>query len=365
MLLVSNPKAQYEVRKREIDDAIRQVLDSGCYILGKQGEDLEVEFSNYIGAKCGIGVANGTDAITLGLLALGIGLGDEVITVSHTAVPTVCGIEISDATPVFVDISPDTFTLNPACLEGAITGKTKAIIAVHLYGQPADMDPIMEIARRHDIKVIEDCAQATGAIYNNAHVGSIGDIGCFSFFPTKNLGCIGDGGMVTTNSITLAERLRRLRRYGWGKERISEIPGRNSRLDEIQAAILRVKLRHLDNDNEKRIHLADRYDDGLRDIASIPFRRKGNTHVFHLYVIRTKNRDELLTHLRNNGIGAAVHYDKAVHQQPAYASRLRDSSLPETERAAQEVLSLPIYPELSEIDQDKSIQHIFEFFQQR
>jgi dTDP-4-amino-4,6-dideoxygalactose transaminase len=258
-IFCSNPQAQYTAQKSAIDQAIGRVLESGRYILGEQVELFEKEFADYLKVKHAFGVASGTDALYLALVAGGVGRGDEVITVSHTAVATIAAIELCGAKPVLVDIEPDFYTLNPTQLKKAITKKTKAIIPVHLYGHPADMKSILAIAQKHNLLVIEDCAQAHGAIYYDQRVGSMGDIACFSFYPTKNLGALGDGGLVATNNQKLAKKLKLLRQYGWAKRYVSHIPGQNSRLDELQAAILRVKLKKLDKDNQQRIELASIY----------------------------------------------------------------------------------------------------------
>ncbi|MDI6792572.1 MAG: DegT/DnrJ/EryC1/StrS family aminotransferase [bacterium] len=362
MILCSNPKAQYLTYKSEIDAAISQALDKGWYILGEEVKAFEEEFANYIGVSNGVGVGSGTEAIHLALASCGIGPGDEVITVSHTAVATVAAIKLAGAMPVLVDIEPDSFTLDPNKLEVAITPRTKAVLPVHLYGQPADMDLILEIALRHNLRVIEDCAQAHGARYKGKRVGSLGDMGCFSFYPTKNLGAIGDGGMVVTDNPELAEKARLLREYGWAERYVSHFHGWNTRLDEIQAAILRVKLRHLDEDNSKRVCLAEIYNRELNTTNLIlPKQREDSTHVYHLYVIRSSKRDELLTFLKERGIGASIHYPVPVHRQPAY-TRLDDGrSLAETERAAKKVLSLPMYPELSETEVYSIIKAVKEF----
>lgn len=348
MILCSNPKAQYISYKSEIDSAISRVLDSGWYILGNEIRAFEEEFASYIGVAHGIGVGSGTEAIHLALVACGIRRGDEVITVSHTAVATVAAIELAGATPVLVDIDSDFYTIDPEKIESAITSHTKAIIPVHIYGHSADMDPILEIAEKHKLKVIEDCAQAHGATYKGKRVGSIGDIGCFSFYPTKNLGASGDGGMVVTSNLKLAEKARLLREYGWAERYISKIPGWNTRLDELQAAILRVKLRYLDADNVARANIASKYDHALEGLGIVtPKRRQKATHVYHLYVIRSKKRDEMQAFLKARGVSALIHYPVPVHLQPAYLYRLnRRDDLLETEKAAREVLSLPIYPEL-------------------
>jgi dTDP-4-amino-4,6-dideoxygalactose transaminase len=330
------------------------VLNSGWYILGSEVEAFEQEFSAYIGIAHGIGTANGTDALELALRACGIGAGDLVFTVSHTAVATVAAIELVGATPVLVDIDPTTYTLDPNSLEKALvhppSGRPKAIIPVHLYGQPADMPAILELAHRYGLYVIEDCAQSHGAALEGCMTGAWGDIATFSFYPTKNLAALGDGGMVVTGDSELAERTRALRQYGWRQRNISEIPGCNSRLDELQAAILRVKLEYLKEENTRRISLAARYTTVLAHSDLIlPTRREGARHVYHQYVVRSPYRDSLQAYLRDQGIGTLVHYPKAVHQQPAYQGRIPIAgTLPYSERAAAEVLSLPIYPELTD-----------------
>jgi dTDP-4-amino-4,6-dideoxygalactose transaminase len=360
MILCSNPAFQYLSYKEDIDAAIKRVLESGWYILGKEVKSFEQEFAKYIGADFAKGVASGTDAIMLALKALGIGTGDEVITVSQTAVATVAAIEMTGAKSVLLDIEEDFYTLDAAKIEAAITPQTKAIIAVHLYGQPADLDEILKIASRHNLPVIEDCAQAHGAMYKNKPVGSIGKLGCFSFYPTKNLGAIGDGGMVVTNDADLAAKIEQLRQYGWKERYISEFAGVNSRLDELQAAILRVKLAHLDDDNAKRMRIAEIYDKELGKLDLIlPKRRENCTHVYHLYVMRAKNRDELLQHLKKNDIAAGIHYPLPVHLQPGYDKGQR---LPVTEKIAKEVLSLPMYPELSDAEVEKIINAVKGFF---
>ena len=356
MISCGNPRAQYESHRTAIDEAIRRVLESGRYILGDEVVAFEREFADYVGVCDAVGVGSGTEALHLALVTCGVGPGDEVITVAHTAVATVAAIELCGATPVFVDIEPDYFTLDPDQLENAITSRTKAAIPVHLYGQPADLHAVISIAQRHGVKVIEDCAQAHGAIYRDKRVGAWGDAACFSFYPTKNLGAIGDGGAVVTNDPSLAARVRSLREYGWSSERnVSNERGWNSRLDELQAAILRVKLRLLDEDNERRRQIACLYDELLRESDLVlPRRRADATHVFHLYVVRSEERDELLARLRAEDIGALVHYPVPVHLQPAYLGRLRGAgNLPNTERAAKEILSLPIYPELTETEIEK------------
>jgi len=348
MILCANPGAQYRAHKAEIDAAIARVLERGWYILGDEVRAFEAEFAGYVGAAHGVGVGSGTEALHLALAACGIGPGDEVVTVSHTAVATVAAVAMAGATPVFVDIAPTYYTLDPRALAAAITLRTKAVVVVHLYGQPADLDGVLAVARPRGLRVIEDCAQAHGAQYRGRPVGSWGDLACFSFYPTKNLGALGDGGMVVTGDAALAERVRLLREYGWAERYVSHVGGWNSRLDELQAAVLRVKLRHLDADNAVRVTLAARYDAALAGAAVVtPACRPDATHVFHLYVVRSARRDELQAFLKSRGVGALVHYPVPVHLQPAYKGRFRGGEeLAESERAAREVLSLPLYPEL-------------------
>ena len=350
MILCANPKAQYLAYKEEIDAAVLDVLGSGAYILGQQVSLFEEEFADYLGAKFAVGCGSGTDALVLALKSLDIGAGDEVIVPSHTAVPTVAAIVMAGATPVCVDVEPEYYTLDASLIEAACTDKTKVIIAVHLYGQAAAMDELVRIAKQRGLRLIEDCAQATGAKYRSRRLGTIGDIGCFSFFPTKNLGAIGDGGAVVTDDPELAERLRRLRQYGWNENRVSQEPGINSRLDELQAAVLRVKLRHLDAGNLRRRQLAAYYTENLAgESVYVPTIREHAEHVFHLYVVKTDNRSKMLERLKDNGIHAGVHYPVPVHLQPAYQGRVRNAgALQITETLANEVLSLPLYPELGE-----------------
>jgi dTDP-4-amino-4,6-dideoxygalactose transaminase len=341
----------YQNHKEEIDTAIMRVLESGWYILGEEVRFFEEEFARYIGVNYGIGVGSGTDAITLALKACGIGPGDEVITVSHTAVATVAAIELSGAMPVLVDISPDMYTLDPDQIEEVITPQTKAILPVHLYGHSADMDRIVPIAEDHDLYVIEDCAQSHGGLLHGRKTGSLGDIAAFSFYPTKNLGAIGDGGMVVTDDADLAEQVRLLRQYGWKDRNMSTIPGMNSRLDEIQAAILRVKLQYLDDDNLKRRDIARVYGQILpsKDLV-LPIEADTASHVYHQYVIRTPMRDALRTYLTTHGVETSIHYPVPVHLQPAYRERLINHQLSRTETICREILSLPMHPYMEEHD---------------
>ena len=367
MIPASNPLASYRTRKEAIDKAVLKVLEDGWYILGKEVAAFESEFAAYVGCTHGIGVGSGTEAIHMALKACGIGSGDEVITVSHTAVATVAAIEAAGAVPVLVDIEPDYFTMNPHKLESAISPRTKAVIPVHLYGQPADLTAILNIARPRGLRVIEDCAQAHGATYMDRPVGAWGDMACFSFYPTKNLGAYGDGGMVTTNDPALAGRCRLLREYGWAERYISAIAGGNSRLDELQAAILRVKLTDLGVDNTRRGVIAEIYNRLLNDTdLTLPKRHPQGSHVFHLYVVRSRRRDALQTFLKKRGVGALIHYPVPVHLQPAYRGRIRcGDSMEETKKAACEILSLPIYPELTETEIHTIAAAIREFLEKK
>lgn len=348
MILCANPAAQFHSYQDEIEAAVLKVLRSNRYILGEEVEALETEFSDYIGVHSAIGVANGTDALEIAIRALDIGPGDEVITVSHTAVATVAAIEAAGATPVLVDVDPIYYTLNPGQLQEVISPKTKAVIAVHLYGQAADLDAISQFCAENKLFLIEDVSQAHGAKWKGKRLGSIGHIACFSCYPTKNLGAIGDAGLIATNDAKLGNKVRMLREYGWQHRYVSDLVGRNSRLDELQAAILRIKLRHLDSDNSKRQKIAVQYSKMLAGQSfQLPATRENTEQVFHLYVIRTAKRLELIEHLKAHDIQAGVHYPMPVHLQPAYETRIRTAAnMSVTERLAEEVLSLPMYPEL-------------------
>lgn len=353
MIPCANPLAQYQSHKEEILEAVKRVLEGGNYIFGPEVETFEKSFAAYCDADYAVGVNSGTDALILALRALEIGPGDEVITVSHTALATVAAIIASGATPVLVDIEPAYYTMDPQCLQRAITSKSKAVIPVHLYGQPADMDAIMKIACEHGLFVIEDCAQATGAIYKGMRVGSIGDAGCFSFYPTKNLGAIGDGGMVVTRNVNVFQRIRRLRQYGWDEKRSTDAPGLNSRLDEIQAAILNVKLKSVDKDNARRREIAQMYNEGLAKLPIIlPKARPDTSHVYHLYVIACEERDRLKERLADSGVFAGVHYPSPGHLHTGYDCRceLPGAGFPVTENVLGSILSLPMYPEMTPIE---------------
>lgn len=359
MILCANPKEQYLAHKDEIKKAIDNVLDSGWYILGKEVNEFENEFANFVGTKYSLGVASGTDAIFLSLKALDIGIGDEVITVSHTATATVSAIEATGAKVIFIDIEEDYFTMDLSKIKNVITSKTKAIVAVHIYGQPCDMDELLKISKENNLYLIEDCAQANGAKYKNKDVGSIGDLGCFSFFPTKNLGALGDGGAISTNSKDLYDKLLRLRQYGWDKNRDSKFNGYNSRLDELQASILRVKLKYLKENTQKRNDIAKLYSEALKNNSLIlPKIRENCLHAFHLFVVRSSKRDKLKAYLKSKNILAMIHYEKPVHLQEAFAI---DYDLNHTVNVADEILSLPMYPELKEEEISFIVEKINEF----
>ena len=327
----------------EIAVAMQRVADSGWYILGPEVEAFEQEFADFHGIPHAVGVASGTDAIELALRAGGIGPGDEVITVAHTAMATVTAIESAGATPVLADIDLRRFTLDPLSAREAVTERTRAIVAVHLYGQPADLGPLKSLADEFDLLLIEDCAQAHGASYRGAKVGTIGHMGTFSFYPTKNMGAYGDGGAVITADTALAEKLRKLRNYGQTTRYTHQSRGSNSRLDELQAAILRVKLQHLDHHNQRRRQIAALYDEHLDTVITPPV-AKDAQHVFHLYVIRDQQRDQLLSELATREIGTLIHYPIPIHLQESHRDLgLTAGSLPQTEKAAREILSLPLY----------------------
>lgn len=348
MILCANPAAQFLSHQEEIEAAVLRVMRGSRHILGSEVEALESEFADYIGVRYCIGVANGTDAIELAIRSLELLPGDEVITVSHTAVATVAAIEAAGVIPVLVDVDPNFYTLNPDQLQGVLSSKTRAVVAVHLYGQPANLDAISKFCTKHNLFLIEDGSQAHGARWNGRRIGGIGHIGCFSCYPTKNLGAIGDAGLITTNDELLAKKIRMLREYGWERRYISDIVGRNSRLDELQAAILRVKLKYLDLDNEKRCQIASKYSSLLNGTKlKVPSSRVNSEEVFHLYVVVTPARQKLLDYIQKSGIQAGIHYPLPIHLQPAYKNRIRTTQdMGITERLAEEVLSLPIYPEL-------------------
>ena len=342
-------KAQRASIAREIDQAISSVLDSTAFILGPEVDLFEQEFAAYCGVQYAVGVDSGTAALELALRAYGIGPGDEVITAANTFIATALAATYTGATPVLVDINPRTYNIAVDQIRGAITRRTKAIVPVHLYGQPADMDPILDIARQHRLIVIEDACQAHGVRYKNARVGSLGDAAAFSFYPAKNLGAYGDGGMVVTNDKTVAETIKSLRNVGQREKYRHELLGHNHRLDSLQAAVLRVKLRYLDSWNQARRAHAQEYERLLADsdvvLPSVPSCSEPN---WHLYVVRVKDRDSLRAHLSEKGIATGIHYPIPVHLQPAYQSMdFAAQSFPVTEEYANEIVSLPMYAELT------------------
>jgi dTDP-4-amino-4,6-dideoxygalactose transaminase len=361
---VANPKLRFVEKKNEFLKAAESVIESGMYILGNEVSSFEKEFAEYIGVKYCVGVANGTDAIAIALKGLGVKSGDEVITVSHSAVATVAAIEMAEAVPVFADIEPDTRCMDPENITKLISSKTKVIIPVHIYGQPARIKEILSIARSKGIKVLEDCAQAHGATVDNKKVGSFGDVAAFSFYPTKNLGAIGDGGAVVTNSFEVFQNARALRQYGWHQRYISDFPGVNSRLDELQAAFLRIKLKELDRDNSRRNEIAKKYSSSIKNLnLQVPVSIPNTYHVYHLYVIESEKRNELAKFLAENNIGTSLHYPAPIHQQHAYLGRIKgESNLNVTEKLYQNILTLPMFPELNNEEVDCVISAIIKFF---
>jgi dTDP-4-amino-4,6-dideoxygalactose transaminase len=350
-------KAQYTEIREEIRSAIDRVADSQHFILGPEVESLEREVSAYSGCEHGIGISSGTDALLVALMAIDLKPGDEVITPSYSFFATAGAVWRLGARPVFVDIDPQTYNIDPASMEAAITDRTRAIIPVHLYGQMADMDPLMEIARRHNLVVIEDAAQAIGSEYRGRRAGSIGDMGCFSFFPSKNLGGFGDGGMVTTNDQELARRVRLLRNHGYSPKYYNKVVGGNFRLDAIQAAVLRVKLPYLDRWTEARQRNAETYrrlfaEAGLTDDfgkVTLPHEAADRRHIYNQFVIRSRWRDELMTHLKERQIGSEIYYPVPLHLQECFNELgHRSGDMPASEKAARETLALPIYPELTD-----------------
>lgn len=346
-------KQQYHEIKAELQQAIEGVLEGGRFVGGEAVECFEQEFAQYCGVRFAAGVGSGTEALHLALLACGVGHGHEVITVPNTFIGTAEAITLTGAKPVFVDIDPETYTMDTTQIEGAITERTKAIIPVHLYGQPASMEPILGIAERNKLLVIEDAAQAHGAVYEGKKVGGLGAAACFSFYPTKNLGAYGEGGAVVTDDEEIVQRVMMLRDHGSRQKYHHEMEGMNSRLDTLQAAILRVKLRYVDRWNQQRGERASLYDTLLNDAQGVvcPTVREGCSHVYHLYVIRTKERDRLREHLESRGILTGIHYPIPLHLQPAYGYLgIGEGAYPVTELAAKEIVSLPLYPELSRED---------------
>lgn len=358
---------QYKEIEKMINTAVKKVLNNSVFIGGLEVVELEKEIARFCGVNYALGVNSGTDALFLSLKALGIRRGDEVITSPFTFIATAGVIANCGAKPVFVDIDPETFNIDHAKIEKAITKKTKAIIPIHLFGQIADMTEIMRIANKYKLSVVEDAAQAIGARYEKKKAGTIGDVGCFSFFPTKNLGAYGDGGMVITNNKNLASTIGLLKNHGSssGEKYLNLVLGTNSRLDSIQAAILRVKIKYLWKWNKKRAEIAFYYSKCLKETGDIviPLIKAGRSHVFHQYTIRTKSRDKLQKYLKEKAISTAIYYPIALHLQPAFRYLgYKKNDFPESEKASNEVLSLPIYPELSKKKQDFIIKTIKKFF---
>lgn len=347
---------EYAKEKEEVHAAIDRVLTSGRLILGECVKEFEQGFAEYCGAEFGVGVANGTDAIFLALKAVGVGPGDEVITVANTAVPTVSAIVATGAEPRFVDIDPHTYLLDTARLAQAITPKTACIIPVHLYGQCVGMDLVDAVAGEHGLQVVEDCAQSHGAAIEGRVAGSLGHAAAFSFYPTKLLGGYGDGGMVVTSSSALRDKLKRLRFYGMDNRYFAEEDGYNSRLDELHAAILAAKLKHLDTYIARRRQLAARYDEALADTSfALPVTADGNQHAYYLYVCRHPRRDEVIAELKKRDILVNISYPWPIHHMPPYRQFAVGQELPHTEKAAQEIFSLPMYPTLSDEEQDQVV----------
>jgi dTDP-4-amino-4,6-dideoxygalactose transaminase len=355
-ILPADPKSTFTAHRREVLEAVERVLDGGRYILGEETKAFEAEFASYCGVGHGLGVGSGTDALHVALRAMGVGPGDAVLTVSHTAVATVAAIELTGASPILVDIDEATFNMSPVSLQAAVeasrqTHRLKVVAPVHLYGHPADMAMIGAIARDNGLQVLEDCAQAHGAEIDGRRVGSFGDAAAFSFYPTKNLGAFGDGGAIVSRDAGVDDRARALREYGWRDRYISANAGLNSRLDELHAAILRVKLRYLDAENDRRRAIAAAYNKALRSSSfGLPAEMHGTKHIYHQYVIRARDRDALQSFLSKRGVITLVHYPQPVHLQPAYRERvaLAPGGLPVTEKIRDEILSLPMHPYLTD-----------------
>ena len=340
---------QYRAIQKKVDKAVSEVLAGGWYVLGRKVEEFEAAFAQYCGVDHAVGVGSGVEALHLSLVACGVGVGDEVITVANTCVPTIAAISFAGACPVLVDIDPVTYTMDPEKIDSRVTERTRAILPVHLYGQCADMAPIVDIARRHGLRVIEDCAQAHGAEYGSQRSGSLGDAGCFSFYPSKNLGAFGDGGMVVTNDPDLAGKLRQLRNYGQQRRYHHSLKGFNSRLDEIQAAILLAKLPHLGAWNTRRRQIAAAYSSGLKGAPiCCPVEGPNRRHIFHLYVVRVQDRQAFQSCMEGHEVQTLIHYPVPIHRQEAYRELQSQSEhLVRTEVAVSEIVSLPIFPELT------------------
>jgi len=349
---------EYQEIGSELDCAVRRVMESGCFIQGPEKKAFEKEFAHWVGGKYAVGLNSGSDALYLALRALGVGDGDEVITVSHTFVSTVDAIVRCGARPVFVDIDPETYCMDVSSLKESLTKRTRAIIPVHLYGHPAEMDTVTDLAGDRGLSVVEDACQAHGARYKGQMVGTIGDIGCFSFYPSKNLGCFGDGGMIVTDNEVLARKVHMLGNYGQEEKYHFRCTGINSRLDEIQAAVLSVKLRHLETWNEQRRKIAQFYQSHLNSgELTLPIERPEISHVYHQFVVRHRSRDQLQEKLRNV-VRTAVHYPVPVHLQPAYSGYRHQMSLAVTEKICKEIFSLPVQPWLSGEEQQQVVDEV-------
>lgn len=357
-------KVQFQGIRDEIFESLRNIIESSNYILGPSVREFEGKISDYIGVFQAIGVASGTDALHISLEALGIGDGDEVITTPFSFFATVEAILYTGARPVFVDIELDTFNIDPDKIEERITEKTKAILPVHLFGHPADMERIMDIAKRHNLYVIEDCAQAFGASIGDKRVGSFGDAGCFSFYPSKNLGAYGDGGMIVVRDEGISQRIRMLRNHGATASYIHDSIGFNSRLDEIQAGILLIKFKRIDEYNRLRKEKALKYNNLLSHVVRCPSERKGFKHVFNLYTIMSDRRDEIQRALREEGISSVIYYPLPLHLQKALSFlNYKDGDFPLAERASRQVLSLPIYPELDDLTIERIADAVIKVFE--
>ena len=360
--------AQYRSIESEINTAINEVLSSCNFILGKQVNEFEESFARFVGVKHAIGVSSGLDALSLALMALDIGRGDVVIVPANTYIATALAISAAGATPVLVDCDPETYNIDVNLIESAINPSTRAILPVHLTGQSADMDVILEIAAKHSLHVIEDAAQAHGTLYKDRPCGSMGIMGCFSFYPGKNLGAYGDAGMVTTNNTNLAERIRRLRNYGERVKYDHIEKGVSARLDTLQAAILNVKLRYLPKWNAARSSHAEAYTSLLKGVGDLVFQKRApySTHIYHLFFIQTKQRHELQEHLRRAGIQTGIHYPRPIHLQKAYADLgYRKGDFPQSERLASRILSLPMFPELSHDQIQRVADEVQNFFEKQ
>jgi dTDP-4-amino-4,6-dideoxygalactose transaminase len=360
MIPMVDLKTQYHALKQEIDTAVLDALESTQFILGPNVTNLEKETATYLGCSHAVGVASGTDALHLAVLAAGIKPGDEVITTPFTFIATAEAICYAGATPVFVDVDPLTFNIVPELIEQAITPRTKAIIPVHLFGQPANLATVSEICLRHKLVMIEDCAQSFGAAFGGRMTGSIGAFGCFSFFPSKNLGGYGDGGLVTCATEEGAETLRMLRNHGSKVRYHHDVIGFNSRLDDLQAAILRVKLRHIDRFNQERRRVAHRYSEGLKDLVAVPFEDGKGVHVYHQYTVLTDRRDTIMAKLTEQQIASAVYYPIPLHRQDVFAQQCQNLSLPVAESIATRCMSLPVYPEMTNEQVDQVIEAVRE-----